>query len=422
MKQTDMFATKTNSYTLRPYQDEAATEAVKNLMAYGKPFVIQAATGAGKSLIIAEVCHRLNQPTLILQPSKELLEQNYAKLESYGVDDIAIYSASLGQKEIAKYTYATIGSIYKKPELFKDFKYVIVDECHVVNPKNLSGMYTTFLNAIGCQNVCGLTATPYRLQQKFFKRGNELVYTSHLKMLNRIHPFFFKKIAYKIETDQLIEMGYLSPIVYRTPEDVSYDELQVNTTGRDFTEESLERFWNEARMRKLASVIQKIDEHCQRSLIFCSSLRHAGRTQQLLEAIGIPSAIVSGKTPKIEREKLVARYRAGEFKHMINVGVFTTGFDVPELDCIILARPTMSLALYYQMVGRGVRKDPERPDKVLRVYDLAGVSSKLGRVETIKLAKEDGWKDMVVSEVGRMDEKPLFEFIVKNKEKKARFS
>jgi DNA repair protein RadD len=71
---------------------------------------------------------------LILQPSKEILEQNYNKLKSYGIDDISIYSASLKSKEIAKYTYATIGSIYKKPELFSSFEYVIIDECHGVNP------------------------------------------------------------------------------------------------------------------------------------------------------------------------------------------------------------------------------------------------------------------------------------------------
>lgn len=82
----------------------------------------------------------------------------------------------------------------------------------------------------------------------------------------------------------------------------------------------------------------------------------------------------------------------------------------------------MSLALYYQMVGRGVRLDPERPDKKLRVYDLAGVVAKLGRVETIRVVKEptDTWKDMVVSEAGVMTEVPLFKYLVKNKPKFAR--
>jgi len=161
-------------YILRPYQIEASNQAIYHLKNYSNPFVVMMATGAGKSLIIADICHKLNEPVLILQPSKEILEQNYEKLQSYGIKDISIYSASKNSKEIAKFTYATIGSIYKCPEKFNHFKYVIIDECHQVNPKNLGGMYTQFLKAINCRNVCGLTATPYRLQQKYFQEYGEL--------------------------------------------------------------------------------------------------------------------------------------------------------------------------------------------------------------------------------------------------------
>lgn len=408
---------------LRDYQQEAADIAVANLKKYGKPFVIQAATGAGKSLIIAEICHQINQPILILQPSKEILEQNYAKLVSYcqsslspiTIDDLGIYSASAGKKQIAKFTYATIGSIYKKPELFKQFKYVIIDECHGVNPKNLGGMYTSFLKAIGCTNVCGLTATPYRIQQKYVTEGGQLYYTAALKMINRIHPFFFKKIAYQIETAELIQAGYLCPIQYYS-DHVDTDELEINSTGADFTEASVERFWNDKRLRRIAQAVQFSHENHKRTLIFCSSIKQAKNAQKLIEAMGIPAAMVDGKTPKSEREKTIEDFRAGRVKHLLNVGVFTTGFDMPVLDCIVLARPTMSLALYYQMVGRGVRIDPETPGKLLHVYDLAGVSERLGRVETIRVTTEPhGFKNIVMSEIGQMDECALFRFLVKKK-------
>lgn len=402
-------------YELRDYQKASSNEAVRRLRTDdGKPFILVLATGAGKSLVIADICHQLDAPTLILQPSKEILEQNYAKLKSYGVEDVSMYSASAGEKKISKYTYATIQSIYKKPELFKDFKYVILDECHGLNPKNKNGMLTTFLDAIGCRNVCGLTATPYRLSQKYFWENGNQYYTSHLKMLNRIHPFFFKSIVYKVETADLIERGYLAPILYRADKEVDMLNLRVNSTGADFDSASLEEFWNDARLEKMARIIQRIDQHCQRNLIFCSSLRQANRCRELLSRMEIVAEVIDGKTPMKERTRLVEAYKRGEYKHLINVGVFTTGFDVPELDCVVIARPTMSLALYYQMVGRGVRLDPARPDKKLRVYDLAGVVAKLGRVETIRVVKEDnGWKDMVVSEAGVMTEVPLFKFLVK---------
>lgn len=405
------------NYTLRPYQQEASDIAVRLLKNSDKPFVIQAATGAGKSLIIADICHKLDAPVLILQPSKEILEQNYNKLKSYGIDDISIYSASLKSKEIAKYTYATIGSIYKKPELFSSFEYVIIDECHGVNPRNDMGMLTSFLKAIGCNKVCGLTATPYRIVQKYVTEGNQLYYTATLKMINRIHPFFFKKIAYKIETISLIEAGYLSPIEYFI-DNVDTSGLKPNSTGADFTSESLEKFWNNKRLRRIAQAVEYSDKNNKRSLVFCSSIRQATNALQLIEALGIRAAMVTGKTPMKEREQIISDFRSGKLKHLLNVGVFTTGFDVPELDCVILARPTMSLALYYQMVGRGVRLDPNDPSKILKVYDLAGVVEKLGRVETIRVKTEDGgFRDEVWTEAGRADECRLFKFFVKNREK-----
>lgn len=402
------------NYQLRPYQQEASDLAVKNLQKYGKPFILQAATGAGKSLIIADICHKLDEPVLILQPSKEILEQNFNKLRSYGVTDVSMYSASMKSKEVAKFTYATIGSIYKKPELFAHFKYVIIDECHGVNPKNLEGMYTTFLKAIDCQNVCGLTATPYRIQQKFYTDENgDKWYTAHLKMINRIHPFFFKKIVYQIETAELIEQGFLCPIKYFVErEDLS--ELKVNSTGADFTTESLEKFWNTKRLRRIAQAVQYADTVHEKSLVFCSSIRQAENAKALIEALGIRAAVVTGKTPMKEREAVIDLYRRGEIKHILNVGVFTTGFDMPDLDCIVLARPTMSLALYYQMIGRGVRLDPAKAEKVLYVYDLAGVVERMGRVETIRVQREaHGFRDEVWSERGRMDETALFTFFVK---------
>lgn len=402
-------------YELRDYQEESVRAGLWYFAKYRKPFVIQAATGAGKSIIIAELCHRLNEPVLILQPSKELLEQNYAKLKSYGIDDIAIYSASKKSKEIGKYTYATIGSIYKKPELFMHFKHVIIDECHQVNPKKLDGMYTSFLRAIGTMNVCGLTATPYRIDQKFYMKGGERLYTATLKMINRIPPFFFKKIIYKIETAELINKGYLSPIKYFV-QDVSLEKLKVNTTGADFTVESLEEFWDSDKLQSIANAIEHINRERKMSLTFCSSIRQAWDIREILQDMGLPSEVVTSKTLADDRERIVAAFKAGELRHILNVGIFTTGFDVPALDNVVLARPTMSLALYYQMVGRGVRKDPGDPSKVLHVYDFAGVVDRLGRVETIKLAKEeDGFRDMIVSEAGVMTNKPLFTFKVKRK-------
>lgn len=399
-------------YSLRPYQIEGSRAAIKGLTQYAKPFILVAATGAGKSIIIADVCHEIDEPVLILQPNKEILEQNYAKLAGYGVTDIAMYSASVGTKEIAKYTYATIGSIYKTPELFKDFKYIIVDECHQVDPKNMNGMYRKFFEALGTTRIMGLTATPYRIVNKFFTdEYGQLWYKGALRMINRIPPFFFKKIVFQIETRELIEQGYLSPVDYYASA-VDMEGLVPNKGETDFTPDSLD-LWGGRRIDQIVKALEYADAHHERSLTFCSSLDQA--YQAVMKSSLNNVAMVDGKTPKRDREALLEAYRTGELKHMLNVGVLTTGFDMPSLDCVILARPTMSLALYYQMVGRGIRLDPDRPDKRLSVYDLAGVTNAMGKVEDIRIKTEKGgFRDEVWGSNDRLDETELFSFYVKD--------
>lgn len=405
-------------YKLRPYQVEGSETAVTKLRGTSKPFIIMAATGAGKSLLIADICHKINEPILILQPSKEILEQNYAKLVSYDpMIDAGIYSASVGRKEIRKFTFATIGSIYKHPELFEDFNYAIIDECHGLNPKSADSMLTSFFKATGIEHIVGLTATPYRIDTLWTRNPDgTLTSTASLKMINRISRTpFFKSIAYKIETAELIEQGYLAPVRYfHEPND--WTQLRVNTTGADFTADSLEKFAG-GRIERIVQAIRYSDTARKRTLTFCSTIGQAGHVlDHLKDQVGV--AMVTGKTPKKERERLIELFKAGTIKHMLNVGVFTTGFDAPVLDTVILARPTMSLALYYQMVGRGIRIDPDDPDKELHVYDLVGVVERLGRVETIRVQREyNGFRDEVWSEAGRCDNYPLYEFTVTPKEK-----
>ena len=150
------------TYKLRDYQQQASDAAIRFFSDKTKKrnAIEVLPTGAGKSLVIADIASRLEGHTLVFQPSKEILEQNYMKLCSYGVLDCSIYSASFGRKEISRVTFATIGSVKNHPELFQHFRNIIIDECHLVNPKE--GMYKEFLTMLRCK-VLGLTATPYRL-------------------------------------------------------------------------------------------------------------------------------------------------------------------------------------------------------------------------------------------------------------------
>lgn len=145
-------------YELRPYQKEASDAAVRFFQSKEKKnSIIVVPTGGGKSIILADIARQLDGNVLVLQPSKEILEQNFSKLLSYGVTDCAIYSASLKSKDIDRITFATIGSIINHKEEFDKFKAIIVDECHVINATG--GMYKDFLTHVK-RKVLGFTATP----------------------------------------------------------------------------------------------------------------------------------------------------------------------------------------------------------------------------------------------------------------------
>lgn len=400
----------------RDYQTEAIRLALQAMNANNpRPAVLVLATGAGKSHVIAGISESLGGNTLIFQPSKELLEQNFDKMAKSGIQGVAVYSASLGEKNISRYTLATIGSVVNCPEKFSHIDNVIIDECDLVNPKDVTTMYHKFLVAIGCRRVIGLTATPYRHVLKFHRKNGLSHYTGTLKVINRIgYPSFWGSIIYKIEAQELIDRGYLAPIRYHVG-NIPDRKLRLNNSGTDYTKESLDK-WGGDKVGYIAKLVDSLQGKHHRMLVFASSVRQAQQIVERLTQHEIASDIVEANTKKKDRQQIVDGFKRGDRRILINVGVFIAGLDVPELDCIIYARPTLSLRIWYQSVGRGLRVDPNNPDKILHVYDLASATKKLGRVETIRMTKEeDGFRDAVTSEGRRMDERPLFDFAIDEK-------
>ena len=174
-------------YQLRDYQKQASDAAFRAFNGKAKRNgLLILPTGSGKSLIIADIASRLDGPLLVFQPSKEILEQNFAKLQSYGVFDCGVYSASAGSKDINRITFATIGSVMNHINDFSRFKNILIDECHLTNAKG--GQYKDFIEAQD-RRVVGLTATPYRL-------GQGLNGMSMLKFLTRTRPRIFDDVLY----------------------------------------------------------------------------------------------------------------------------------------------------------------------------------------------------------------------------------
>lgn len=364
--------TYTQMYELRDYQKQAVDVAV-NFFQTGnkKNGIIVLPTGAGKSLVIANIAYRLDAPVLIFQPSKEILEQNYEKLCSYGVMDVGIFSASFGRKEVRKITFATIGSVKSHKDYFRLFRYVIIDECHGVNAE--AGMYKDFIETIQCK-VLGLTATPYRLYSSRF-------YGSMLRFITRTNPRIFNEVLYAVQVRTLLNRGYLAPMNYYQLNIVDTSRLKVNSTGADFTDASVRRYYREIKFNdSLENIIRRLLVAGRSSILvftrFIDEANHIART------FSDCAAVVSSDTSKTDRENILRLFKNKQIKVVANVGVLTTGFDFPELATVVLARPTMSLALYYQMCGRAIRPFPE---KVSWIVDLCGNYKRFGRVDDLEL-------------------------------------
>jgi len=395
------------SYQLRTYQDEATQRSIEFFQSSAKhrPMVI-IPTAGGKSIIIACAVKALSGKVLILQPSVELLKQNYAKYEAVikahpELESASLYSASVGIKEQGRVTFATIGSIYKTPDLFHDVEHVLIDECHFVPPERGS-MYMKFLNALPDAKVLGLTATPFRLKtytdpftgQKFSK----------INLLNRERPSFFNKFIHITQIKELYELGYLCPIKYIEMQfDGSF--LQVNSTGAEYTDRSLKEAMERNEVIKRIPGI--LDQAFKKGRTSCLVFVRAVEEARELAEITPYSAYVHAETDKKERARIIDAFKNGGIKTIFNVGILTTGFDYPDLDTVILARPTMSLALYVQMIGRGIRI-AEGKDHV-SVLDMCGNLERFGKIEDLIIEDDpvEGWvlrNDKQILSGRRLDE------------------
>lgn len=359
------------TFTPRPYQAEAINAGLNffRTKGYVSPALQILPTGSGKSIVIANIAKELPGKTLVFQPSKEILEQNFRKFCSYGYR-AGIYSASAGSKFIDKVTFATIGSVSKKHHLFKDVENIIMDECHLCNAKG--GMYDDFFKSNQQAKILGLTATPYRLSSSM-----EGVM---LKFLTRTNPRVFSKVIYYIQNNILFDAGHLAKLEYFSFDVINRSMLTMNSTGTDFTDASLRNYYRQINMPGLTvGYAKRLLAKRKNLLVFCSLISEANEVASSLPG----SVVLTGETDPVTRSSILSKFKSGKIKCVINVGVLTTGFDYPELECILIARSTMSLALYYQIVGRAMRPHPDK--KTAWIIDLGGNIKFFGKIETMRI-------------------------------------
>lgn len=373
------------------------------------------ATGSGKSHIIAEVANRLKKEVLILQPSSEILTQNYEKLRQYvPKHEIGIFSASMSSKQIRKYTFATIGSIFRKPELFKHIGLILLDEAHTYDLKSASGMYSKFFKAIGSPKVVGLTATPYRNVLGYHRqKDGSLDASVTLKLINRMKPFFWKRILCNVNICDLVEQGYLCPLKYEFETFLTHEQMKTNVSRSDFDQDDFAvKLGN--RQQQVVEKVQECEKKYKSVLVFCSSVAQAKKFSEVTPG----AAYVHAKTEKNERDRIIRQFKNGQIKTVYNVSVLSIGFDHPELDCIILLRPTRSVGLYLQLLGRGVRLAPGK--SACTVIDFTNTVEKIGPVESVRLVRGDSSWELYaggMEDRHRWHNRQLYAFRIKPKSK-----
>jgi DNA repair protein RadD len=361
-------------YKLRPYQQEAVDSTLNYFRKKRSPAVIVLPTGAGKSLVIAELAKIAKGRVLVLAHVKELVGQNHLKYESYGLQ-AGIYSAGLNQKDSEqKVIFGSIQSVAKANDaFFSDFTLLVIDECHRVGLEPDS-QYAKVIKQLKLNNkricILGLTATPYRL-------GLGWIYNYALRGEIKTQELrFFKHCIYDLPLEYMIRNQYLTPPVKVNIPVTSYDFSELTEGGNSYTMAQLEEVLNQQRRLTpliIKNIIDITDSYKRQGvMIFSSTVKHA---REVMESLPQGQArLVLGTTEVCERDQIVDDFKKKAFKYLVNVSVLTTGFDAAHVDVIAILRPTESISLYQQIIGRGLRLDTDKKDCLVLDYTGMGHS------------------------------------------------
>lgn len=367
---------------LREYQSRSI-EMLYDWMSNNKghPCVVMP-TGSGKSHVIAALCKDAIQTwpetrILMLTHVKELIEQNAEKMRLHWPGaPLGIYSASVGKRQLGEpITFAGIQSVRDKAKLIGHIDLIVIDECHLVNHKDEGG-YRKLIGELIAVNpalrIIGYSATPYRL-------GHGLITDK---------PALFDDLLEPVSIEELVFKGYLATLRSKITK-AKLDVSGVKKRGGEFIESELQAAvdTNDKNQAVVHEVMALAGER-KAWLFFCAGVKHAEHVAEVLRQRGVTAECVTGETPKKERERILTDFKAGRIRALTNANVLTTGFDYPDIDLVVMLRPTMSASLYVQMAGRGMRVK-SHTDHCL-VLDFAGVVESHGPITNVQPPKKGG--------------------------------
>jgi superfamily II DNA or RNA helicase len=319
---------------LRPYQEDAVSAVLKSLQSNPSTLLVMA-TGLGKTQVGCSVAeHFLPGRILWLAHRKELVTQGAERLQLVTGEQVEIEMAELWASNRARIVSASLDSIRTRLERWPPdhFAFVVFDEFHHAVAKSYKKVWEHFTG-----KKLGMTATP--------DRGDE-------KALGQLTS----DVAGVWDIQDGITGGYLVPIRGRT---VTVEEIDLSHVGKSAGDLAIGELDDEM-VKHIEGIVQKTLElePGRQGIWFFPGVKSAELACDRINALGHTCAFVCGETPKEERDDIMRGFKSGRYSHLTNCQVATEGFDAPTADMVVIGRPTLSRALYAQMVGRGLRVLP----------------------------------------------------------------
>jgi DNA repair protein RadD len=369
------------AFALRPYQQDCLDTIIKAIPLQ-KHILVQAATGAGKTIIFCKLIETLltDWPQIrigILAHRRELITQAQDKLlKVWPAAPIGVACASTGLA-VDTDKPVVIGSVQTlmgRIEYTAPFDLVIIDEVHRVPPINKKSQYQQWLAAMKRFNpkvrTLGFTATPFRL-------GHGYIYGT---VKRADHDNLFDSLNYRIGISELQEQGYLCAYRAKEARNISRDLKKVKVAGDYNTADLAEVMSRSEHVGSAVRAMEKYATDRKRIVVFCVTIAHAEKVMQAFRKASHSAACVHSKMELPKRDMTLDLFEKGLVRILCNVGVLTEGWDSPAVDCVIMCRPTKSAALYVQMCGRGLRPHPNKTDVL--ILDLSSNCSTHGDPDT----------------------------------------
>jgi|GEM_PF-2581712 len=362
LDRTDWQSAIAEGISLRDYQSECMDFMAGAFDSGKKSILISIPTGGGKTLIFNTFVLRRGYRALIIAHRDELIEQAQEKYLMLGGSALDCGCVKAGTWNEGKYTVASIQSLFQGLDKLDGSRYdvVIIDEAHHMAAPTYQAVYNRLRETNPNILTLGVTATPFR--------------TDGLNLQDT-----FEEMAFAIDILELMRLGYLVPVKGRIVKlDVDLDELTVSSSDgeQDFTNRSIAAAFDDSAInRKIVEEWARLGES-RKTIFYLSSVDHAKRLAALFNEAGVSAASVDGAMNMRDRKSVISRFKSGQIKVLTNMNVLTEGFDDPSVECISLVRPTKSLCLYAQIIGRGLRISTGTGKRDCLILDFTGVSKR----------------------------------------------